>query len=235
MKGRDWGQRISTSEEFPHVAIYEAPGPVYTLSFRNREWPSDWAMLPRPLAWTAILFAGIWGMADLPRVLGDWGIPWYVPVGLMLLMMIGATAWLFDVPFVRREIVFDIPGDRIRIYRGRRRTLDRKLSMLKNITIADHPDTELERARRGPGKGPGPLEKQHCLMGWFGAGDTGVNQVILLTRYEFPKIHSLFEVGQAMNWALKRYTSAAPSPGMQFVPADDEQPAKGQGLKPPLD
>jgi len=72
-------------------------------------------------------------------------------------------------------------------------------------------------------------------MGWFGAGDTGTNQVILLTRYEFPKIHSLFEVGQAMNWALKRYMSAVPSPSMQFVPVDDEQPAKAQGLKPPLD
>ncbi len=228
----DW-QRISNNEEFPHVAIFEAPGPVYTLSFLNREpVGAVWLILAMP-AWTAIFILALWGMIDGSAALAQWGVPRYMTALVIAAVGIGAGAWMLHPPMVPWEIVMDIPADRILIYRRRRRKLDRKLSMLKNITIADHPDTELERARRGPGKGPGPLEKQHCLMGWFGAGDTGVNQEILLTRYEFPKIHSLFEVGQAMIWARKRYMSAAPSPSMQFVPVGDDEPPTS--IKPPLD
>ena len=73
---------------------------------------------------------------------------------------------------------------------------------MQNLTVENHPEAEFERADRME-KGEKTLkeaEKQHCLIGWFGPG--GAEQVVLITRAEWPNLNSLFEVRQAVLWAI---------------------------------
>jgi len=75
-----------------------------------------------------------------------------------------------------------------------------QLLQLKHVTVDRHPDTELERYERQEKrrKGPGIKEQTHCLFGWFGRG--GAEQIILVSRLEWPCRNSLREVREAIEW-----------------------------------
>src|SRR5690606_18921841 len=131
---------------------------------------------------------------------------------------------------VERTIELDIGNDRLRVLRGSRIDIERPRSRLDNVTVQPHPDAEFARVSRLE-KGRQTLmdvEKQHCLIGWFGAG--GGKRLVLLCRVEWPNRNSLFEVRQAMLWAM------AQAEGRQAQEPKREPVRRvGSALNPPLD
>lgn len=219
------GTRLSTEHDFPNLEVWrhdEAKGPVYRIAFQNLEF-SGGRFLLRVLA--TIVVALVIPLSIWAGVLAQWsGLHWLIGIGLF-----GAVVWLACHAGVRpgriaRVVELDFGNDRLRVLRNGRTEIERPRSRLQNITVQDHPDAEFARAARAE-KGEKTLkdvEKQHCLIGWFGAG--GGDQVILLRRAEWPSRHSLFEIRQAMLWTIA-----------QAEGRETAEPEKRPSLNPPLD
>lgn len=231
------GERISTPADFRTVVVHRddrPTGAVYTLTFPNQEfggWRQDVTAIAAILAMIVLIPATILLGLGVVKI----GIPWYVAP----LLTIPGFAWLFirtSLPWRHtRTIELDFGQDVLRVWRNEKVAIERQLSRLANVTVEDHPDAAFERQARIE-RGDKFLqdeEKMHCLVGWFGA--EGAEQVILVTRAEWPDRRSLFEVRQAIIWTMKQ----ASRPG-GFRPADDDNDSKEAytppaGIKPPLD
>ncbi|MEZ5749401.1 MAG: hypothetical protein R3D83_05770 [Caenibius sp.] len=113
--------------------------------------------------------------------------------------------------------------------------------------MGDHPQTELERANRMRKNlnSPGKYEKTHCLFGHFGVG--GAEKVWIVQRVEWPKQNSLYEVGQAISWAMEKGRRAMEQQAEAMPPlvdplatparqaAPQPQSDRAGSIKPPLD
>jgi hypothetical protein len=221
------GQRISTAADFARVAVYRRDGPsgpVMTLAFSQKEFVTDRAT--QLLMAAAILL--LIGASVLAVNVGG-----ALPQGWLVLGIL--AAWVaffakFKQPWtISRAIELDFGADRLAVFRKGRLDRQQQLSRMANLTVEEHPEAELARLNRQMKgeKSPRVAEKQHCLVGWFGAG--GGEQVVLVTRAEFPNRNSLFEVRQAMLWAMEQGGNAAMASQAQAAPRT------GGGIKPPLD
>jgi hypothetical protein len=221
------GTRISSAADFPHVAVYQDAGPVFSVAFKNREQRS----LGNQMLWMGgipvavmVFFGGV--VAPAMEIDGYRGTAWgfgmlgaFILPAVMFRIAMGPTR-------SRRVIELDFRRDRLRVLRNGKEALARELSRLHNLTVEPHPMAQRETREKGGALGP--FQKQHCLFGWFGAG--GAEKVMLLARWEWPNQDSLFEVRQAVQWARERRGS---------LRGEDEAQAAGQGapsgMKPPLD
>ncbi|MDP2619204.1 MAG: hypothetical protein Q8P46_03360 [Hyphomicrobiales bacterium] len=223
------GQRISTQTDFSRVAVYRRDGPsgpVMSVAFSQKEFVTD--------AGTTVLIVGgaflLMGASVLAVNVGA-----ALPQGWLVLGIL--AAWVaffatFKQPWtISRTIELDFGADRLAVFRNGKIDGQQQLSRLANLTVEDHPDAELARLNRQMKgeKSPRVAEKQHCLVGWFGAG--GGEKVVLITRAEFPSRNSLFEVRQAMLWAMEK--GAGATTGGTGAPT--VKPQTGGGIKPPLD
>ena len=86
------------------------------------------------------------GVSPAAPCAGDSRDSRYVTAAAVVAAMVDAAYWMLNPGWARRLIVMDYARDRVEILRNGRRKLGRTLSQLKNITIADHPDTGI-RAR----------------------------------------------------------------------------------------
>jgi hypothetical protein len=223
--------RISTPEAFSRVAVYErsAPaGPVLTVAFINREPRPEWQIAIGALAAAAVLAWFVAGIAYVPPERS---------LQLILLPCVLGTAailvWIGRPYRPRILIELDYGRLRFRVRKDGRTTFERPLTTFYNLTVEDHPGLQDERERRAERrqKGAGQIEKQHALVGWFGAD--GAERAELVYRLEWPKRYSLQEVAGAVNWARKRAPgapagAAAPRPGPAI-------PRRRGSIKPPLD
>ncbi|RWI14529.1 MAG: hypothetical protein EOQ92_28705 [Mesorhizobium sp.] len=233
---------ISTKADFPNVQVFmrvENARPVMSVVFDNKEfrtWQNTVLALVAIATFVGSIPAALWAGIAASRM----GIPWGYAVaavgitGVTSFLMVG-KGW--TVPYV---IELDMARDRLRVLRRGRPKTERELSRLANLTVEEHPDTAYARNKRqqqGSQKISDP-EKQHCLFGWFGA--RGAEQVLLVSRAEWPTRHSLMEVQQAIIWAkgmgealvqeAARAGSEAAGHALAGAP-----PAGERGLKPPLD
>ncbi|WP_119681974.1 hypothetical protein [Indioceanicola profundi] len=219
------GTRVSTAQDFPHLAVYRhsgAGGPVYRIAFDNLEYGGVRRLMHfGAIAVVTLLFPlGVWS-----GLLAQWaGAHWLVGVAGF-----GGLVWMachaaVQPGAIARVIELDFGSDRLRVLRRGRVEIERQYSRMQNLTVQDHPEAEFARAARME-RGQQTLkeiEKQHCLIGWFGAG--GAEQVVLLCRAEWPNRQSLFEVRQAMLWVAAQ--------------ADERkarEPVESSGINPPLD
>lgn len=229
-------KEISAGQQFNGIQVFERPdakGGAYSVVFQNREpWPQSHHLIYGivSLALGAGTFAGF---ALLPAELIS------IPVALLWAFIIGVPAagfYLQRPRKVTRTIVLDRAANRFRVLRNNKPTYERPLGMF-NLSVDDHPDLEVERneRREKQQKGPGPLEKQHCLIGWF--GPEGAQRVELVYRVEWPKRYSLQEVAGAVNWMIKHVTDSAkaatPAPAAEREA--EGEPAARRGMNPPLD
>ncbi|MDV6225637.1 hypothetical protein R2G56_05000 [Nitratireductor aquimarinus] len=226
----DW-KIISSGEHFPGIRILEDPDTGgYRIEFTNLE--------PRTKhhnrIFMAVLFAlfalCLFAFIYLPR---DWN-------GVGVAALWGSIIWgiggaiMLDRPWKTIRIIdLDVSAQQFRVWRNGKITCERPIASFKNLSVDDHPDTALERQERRARKseGPGPLEKQHCLFGWF--GPEGTQQIDLIYRMEWPKRYSLREVAGAVNWVVKRMADknkAAPAAKQK-----PEAPARAPTINPPLD
>ncbi|MGZ8246325.1 hypothetical protein, partial [Methylomagnum sp.] len=191
-------KRITGGDDFQHTAVYESNSPGsrgYRVEFKN--WEYSKSDLERVFSGVLFFFGILTGMY-IALILGGLGV---------ILALIGLAVWYNKVksPWsVKRAIELDMGADRIQVFNGGRMEIERKLSRMENLTVEDHPEAEFARMNRQQ-KGEKELkevEKTHCLMGWFGVG--GSEQVMLVTRAEWPCRHSLFEVRQAILWCIER-------------------------------
>ncbi|HUF79693.1 MAG TPA: hypothetical protein VMN03_01045 [Burkholderiales bacterium] len=223
--------RVSTAQDFPNLTIWREAGgngPIYRIAFDNLEFGGARRLI-RFMA--TALVALIIPLAIWSGVLAQWaGLHWLIGIVLCF-----ALVWLTCHMGIRpgkieRTIELDFGNDRLRVLRGNRIEIERPRSRLDNVTVQAHPDAEFARASRLE-KGQQTLkdvEKQHCLIGWFGAG--GGEQLVLLCRAEWPNRNSLFEVRQAMLWAM------AQAEGRQAQEPKREPVRPGvSALNPPLD
>ncbi len=233
---------ISTPADFPNVLVFmrvENARPVMSVVFDNKEFRT-WQTTVLALVALVTLAGGvptaIWAGMSASRM----GIPWGYAVAAVA--VIGVTSFLmlgkaWTVPYV---IELDMALDRFRVLRRGRPKAERELSRLANLTVEEHPNTAYARNKRqqqGSQKISEP-EKQHCLFGWFGA--RGAEQVLLVSRAEWPTRHSLMEVQQAIIWAkgmgealIQEAAKAGPEAAGHRL---DGAPLTGErGLKPPLD
>lgn len=219
-------QVISTKDDFPHLQVWRqerATGPLLAVVFKNREartagWDTVWG-----LGSLTLLTAGL---VPIIAYFSNWTAVAIIAVLLVILIRMIRPVW------VRRAIELDFGAKALRVLKNGRVKLTRPLASLQNLTIEPHPQVEAEM-RRNPGK-IGPKQKQHCLFGWFGAG--GGDKVLLVSRFEWPSQESLFEVRQAVIWAL-RQADGAPLPEEAGAPRSAEREAtqKPADIKPPLD
>jgi hypothetical protein len=223
------GTRVGTEQDFPNLTVWREAsgnGPIYRIAFDNLEFGGA-RRLVRFVA--TALVALVIPLAIWSGVLAQWlGLHWLIGIALF-----AALVWFVCHMGVRpgniaRVIDLDFGNDRLRVLRGNRVEIERPRSRLQNLTVQDHPDAEFARAGRME-KGQQTLkdvEKQHCLIGWFGAG--GGEQVVLISRAEWPNRNTLFEVRQAMLWAMGQ------AEGRETA---EPEPVKraGSGLNPPLD
>ena len=216
---------VSSASDFPNLAVYrrdEPQGPVYSIVFEHFEYPEGWKSTLRGLGFLVVLFGfffgGVFYLNDLVGPI--WALIWLMTV----------TAYFFwaRVPWTTaRRIEVDTGSDRIRVMKKDLVELERQLSGM-SLTVEDHPDAEYKRQSRQE-RGVKRLsyeEKQHCLVGWFGA--RGAERVILLSRAEWPCRRSLLEVREAIFWA-------AEGAGGRVVPADDPGAPQTESIRPPLD
>jgi hypothetical protein len=227
------GRRISTSADFPRAVVYENAGPgggVYTVAFDNAEFSGGREMLSM-IAGILVLLAS----AAFSGTLGDialWlGLPAFAGSVATAAYGVYLMVRVFWPWTIRRAIELDFARDELRVLKGARTVLTRPLSRLANLTVEDHPDAELARQQRQQNgqKAMKNSEKTHCLIGWFGVG--GAEQVMLLTRAEYPSRHSLFEVQQAVRWVMDRASSGAAS----APHTDGAKRRTDETIKPPLD
>lgn len=223
------GNRISADSDFPHTAVYERAGPngnVYTVAFDNPEYVEGFLPFLVMAGWLAVFAASV----ALVAVLSDARlIPWYVSLAVAF-GPAGLYFWKFRQPWnIKRAIELDFGADQLRLFRNGRLEGNRRLSGMANLTVEDHPDAGASRLNRQERRQRrlSMNEKRHCLIGWFGAG--GAEQVILLTRAEWPSRHTLFEVRQAIMWAIEKAGSGASPEAREAARSFMET------IKPPLD
>ena len=231
---------INSPEDFPRVAIYEragAGGPIYRVTFYNKEFVRGWSAVPRGLFGLAAGLAFVPVMAFLTVTAENMGVSWVsgAAAGLLLYGILFANLWRPAKSL--RVIELDKGADKLRVLRSGRLELERQLSRMANLTVDAHPEAEYKRAVRLE-KGNQTLsdeEKSHCLIGWFGAG--GAEKVVLITRAEWPCHHSLFEVRQAVLWARERAgrKGERDSPYKPAGGGEREKHEGGGGMNPPLD
>lgn len=197
---------------------------VARIAFKNPEMPTRW----ESFSGTIVSLAGIAGLfvgADTPGA---------GPVIICICLV--AIVWGFrrctHGRKMRRVIEIDFGKDEFRVLRNGSTTVKRQLQRLTNLTIERHPEAELEY-RKLNGR-LGPKQKQHCLFGFFGA--MGAEKVLLVSRYEYPSQDSLYQVSQAILWAIKE-TASRPASAPAKAPERPEPQAVPQpvGIKPPLD
>lgn len=225
------GTRVSTAQDFPNLAVWRhtsANGPVYRIVFNNLEYVGARRLIRFA---ATVLLALMIPLAVWSGVLAQWaGLHWLIGIGLFAALVLFVCVLGAGPANIARTIELDFGNDRLRVLRGGRVEIERPRSRLQNLTVQDHPEAEFARTSRME-KGEKTLtavEKQHCLIGWFGAG--GAEQVVLLCRAEWPNRNSLFEVRQAMLWAM------AQAEGRQaHEPKREPVQHAVSGLNPPLD
>lgn len=218
------GRRLSTEDDFPQVTVYErqsASGPVYCIAFDNLEFGGMRELLMRFFSLVLITLF-IPGALIAGMFAERLSVSWVIGIGLF---SVGAVLVYLRAyrPFsAKRTIELDFGQDRLRVTRNGKVAVERTLSRLHNLTVENHPEAEFMRASRQESGNKQLMdeEKQHCLIGWFGVG--GSEQVVLLSRAEWPNRNSLFEVRQAVMWAKQREPAA-------------QQAEQRKGLNPPLD
>jgi hypothetical protein len=226
------GTRISTKADFPHVEVYMRPGdggPVMTLCFPNPEYSFSryfFAVMLALPGWPLILLIALPVLIPAAR---QAGIHWAVPTITLLAIIAILVMWLMAPARKRRSIVLDTGRDRLIAWNANG-TVERQLSTLKNLTTEPHPRGEWERHKKHGELGP--FQKQHCLFGWFGA--RGAEKVELMTRYEWPVQNSLYEVLQAVAWAIER-SGAGRAEGPKATPESGARREAGHSIRPPLD
>jgi hypothetical protein len=206
------GTRISTDQDFPRLAVYErseAGHPVMTIVFKNPEFSTA-----RSLFWWLVVIAlmiGVLQMLIFAFARETWPGTVLV-IGGYIIVAAYALAQARSPRPVARRIELDFGRDHLTVFKGERAELKRPLAFT-DLTVEDHPDAERVRQNRSErgDKGITNKEKQHVLIGWFGAG--GNEQVILLQRGEWPNRHSLREVRTAMLWAAERAKAKATTSG----------------------
>lgn len=222
------GERITSPADFPTVAVMRTAAPqgtVLTLLFRNREFGGLREILTSILA-IAVLLVLVPLTVRIGFGFAKVGIPWFVAPLLTGLFYVWLYRRATHPSLYDREIEIDFGGDALRVLRNGSKVLERPLSALANVTVENHPDAEFDRTNRQE-RGIKTLresEMSHCLVGWFGVG--GAEQVILLTRAEWPDRRSLFEVQQALVWAKGQGGAADDGRGA---------PAPPPTIRPPLD
>ena len=225
------GTRISTPSDFPHTAVY-ADGSVYTVAFDNLEY-SNLRKFTTVIIGTAIVILGVVVLVGFTaRAATALGLPEFAgpaasaAIGIFLFWRGAMRPFKF-----KRAIELDFGHDELRVLKNGKPVIRRQLTRLANLTVEDHPEAEMNRLNR-QARGQNNIlietEKQHCLIGWFGAG--GAEQVMLLTRAEYPSRHSLFEVRQAIMWAMERASAG----GTQQAGPEPLAPST-ETIKPPLD
>lgn len=204
------GTRISTDQDFARLAVYERTEdghPVMSIVFDNPEFSTA-----RSLFWWLVVIAlmiGVLPMLIFAFARETW-LGTLLVIGLYIIVAAYALAQARSPRRVARRIELDFARNRLTVFKGERADLQRGLDF-SDLTVEDHPDAERVRQNRSErgDKGITNREKQHVLIGWFGAG--GNEQVILLQRGEWPNRHSLREVRTAMLWARERAASAPKS------------------------
>lgn len=251
----DWTQ-ITTKDDFPNVSVSKKNNAhVYHVDFFNYEG-------------TAETKQSI-GLAVLLPVCALCVYSIFTDYPLLILLIFPAIiiyALFVRSREVKRTIELNFDSDLMQLYKNDKPDGgNRKVTRLYELTVEDHPDTEWERVNRQQNqkKGPGPLEKTHCLFAWFGEG--GAEKIRLIDRIEWPKRNSLFEVQQAVNYAYQLGMNEAAqkadsgkaagavtdeiqisndgseiSLGNMKIRGEGDTPKqpdndKGRGIKPPLD
>jgi hypothetical protein len=219
-------KRLGEPGDFPGMAVYERAGPkgpIYSIEFRNREFGTvrDFLFRLIGVSLLSLLFPLLVAFGMAAEALG---VNWLIGIAayFVLIALIGRPA--YRGAMVRRAIELDMGEDRLRVLKKGRVEIDRPGARSVNLTVARHPAAEFElRLRQEAGnKTVSDVEKQHCLLGWFGPG--GGEQVMLLCRAEWPNRDSLFEVRQAILWLRQQV-------GMPETP----ELVRREGLRPPLD
>ena len=242
---------ISTLDDFANLAVYERQGRIhkdYRITFLNYDEDLDKSTKFKIQAiFAAILF-----------------LPWIVmffisrDIGVVMVLLLLPALFIFGKYFGgpqtrRRNIILDFNNDALKVFNENPFGKDeipmgeRKLSRLNDLSVGDHPETDLERANRARKNlnGPGRYERTHCLFGHFGVG--GAEKLWIVQRVEWPKQNSLYEVGQAISWAMEKgrrameqQAEASPplvdplaTPARQAAP--QPQSDRAGSIKPPLD
>jgi hypothetical protein len=223
---------ISNGEHFPGITIKEnTDSGGYRMEFLNLE--------PRTKFHIRVFMVILLALAAVAYI----GFAYFQNTRIGPVAVLASIIWaigggiVLDRPWkTTRTIDLDIGAQRFRVWRNQEITCERPIEDFKNLSIDDHPDLELEREerRRKRLEGPGRLEKQHCLTGWFGPEAT--HRVELIYRMEWPKRYSLQDVTGAVNWVLKRMAAAAsPTSPSERRSEPKAEPALRSGINPPLD
>ena len=216
---------------FRNLAIYqrmESSGPVYSIVFKNPEMPKGWRHVLACTGWFVLFIGG----GPLIWITGN---NWVVVPWLTALVVIFN---LIKVPWIEtRTIELEYENDRLRVFKNGRLEIERPALQLNDVTVKEHPEAEYKRMRRQE-RGEKRLrweEKQHCLFGWFGPG--GAEQVVLVSRVEWPCRNSLMEVQAAIYWVDKHASGqhAEETEPEPVRPKLRAQAHGGGGIKPPLD
>ena len=221
------GRLISDRHDFPRAQVFVRRGgggaPIYSVVFKNREPHSGFAqgiVVIAILGSTVLLF---WLGISKPGLQEHTG-EMLIAAGAVWVIGLGYLAWPNRV---RRAIEVDLGNEQVRVLKNGKLKLSRRMSgRIPEFTIEPHPYVEWERTKT-QGRRIGPLQKQHCLFGWFGA--RGGEKVMLVARLEWPSRESLYEIRQAILWAIdQRPTATADAPPGPVT-------AHRTGLQPPLD
>lgn len=225
------GTRVGTEQDFPNLTIWREAGgigPIYRIAFDNLEYGGARRLIR--FAATALLALliplAIWSGVLAQRA----GLHWLIGIALCFALVSFASHIGSRPGKIERTIELDFGNDRLRVLRGSRVEVERPRQRLKDLTVQAHPEAEFARASRLEKsiQTLKDVEKQHCLIGWFGVG--GGEQLVLLCRAEWPNRNSLFEVRQAMLWAI------AQGEGREVHVAEREPVRRaGSALNPPLD
>jgi len=213
---------ISSAQDFPNVAVYFRPGPVYRIAFKNLEFAQGAEKAALGIGALIAIVTLVPMAAAYGIYAHHFGVPWYYGAGVVVGGFLLFLSLLGRPSQKDRAIELDKGKDRLRVLHNGKPVFERPLSSLQNLTIEPHPEAEYRRQlriERGE-KQMSQQERQHCLFGWFGT--FGAEKVMLVSRAEWPSNNSLFEVRQAVMWAKEQ--------------ADSKQIGQPErALNPPLD
>jgi hypothetical protein len=236
MRGKKRKEIEIGGADFPHMNIYAAEGPLMRIAFQHWEDGGAWLQL-KGLISIAVCMAGgcvaTWAMLQLPE--GYIPNGWWAAGALFstLIVVPIILAGIFKVntgpPFVaRREIQLDPVRDQFRVYRDGKLEITRRMWPKPELTIDEHPKAAIDRIKPRTTNKPRRYEKQHVLVGWFGARHA--EKVVLMGRWEWPPEFSLAEVRKAVLFA---HDFAAQAEAMVERGAAERK--EKPGMKPPLD
>lgn len=225
------GERISTAADFPNLAVYERAGetgPIYSILFDNLGYEGWERTVAAAIGIPLMMLFAFAGLAMSSQAGQDFGAKgFFIGAGVVAAVVIPFLAALMRPWKSRWAIEVDMGALELRVWRKSALKLRRPITPDMALTVDAHPDAEHARmVRQEERKTALSLpEKQHCLFGWFGA--KGAEQVVLVTRAEWPCRNSLYEVRQAILWAIQQEARRV------------SQPAGGAGapgsIRPPLD